>query len=369
MEKSGGHAVVLGGELAREINAEHRAFIGTLRKTVEHGIRAGELLMEAKSQCEHGGWLPWLEANFDGAHRTAQEYMRLYNHRDEIRANTRDSAHLSASGALRELAGPSGPEPFLEVLDYVRREQRRLIKGAEEHLAFDNAKREEKAAKIVEEEERHPGRKGKTLSPLEQHMEGALDAMAGAARATIMGSEAALKGLDAIHAMWNLGDPGDPRRSSAAGRLREYLIRLSWEDMWGEDVGHGERYRMATWEARARLEEIVQDPATKRELELHMEMSTVTTDLTDTERTLLEAVGPDLVREVERAWEEDKDYELIMRRMETFTRPCDVPPQRELGAYTRRLTEEQMRRTFADLRRTGELAEALDVASAELVKD
>jgi hypothetical protein len=126
---------------------------------------------------------------------------------------------------------------------------------------------------------------------------------------------------------------------------------------------------MATWEARARLEEIVQDPATKRELELHMEMSTVTTDLTDTERTLLEAVGPDLVREVERAWEEDKDYELIMRRMETFTRPCDVPPQRELGAYTRRLTEEQMRRTFADLRRTGELAEALDVASAELVKD
>jgi hypothetical protein len=27
--------------LAPEINAEHRAFVGTFRKTVEHGIRAG----------------------------------------------------------------------------------------------------------------------------------------------------------------------------------------------------------------------------------------------------------------------------------------------------------------------------------------
>jgi hypothetical protein len=27
--------------LAEEINAEHRAFVGGFRKTVEHGIRAG----------------------------------------------------------------------------------------------------------------------------------------------------------------------------------------------------------------------------------------------------------------------------------------------------------------------------------------
>ncbi len=92
--------------LAEQINAEHRAFVGTLRKTVEHGIRAGELLAEAKAQCPHGTWLPWLEQNFEGAPRTAQEYMRLYSRRDEILANTRDSAHLSISGALRELAAP-----------------------------------------------------------------------------------------------------------------------------------------------------------------------------------------------------------------------------------------------------------------------
>jgi len=97
-------------DLARLINEEHRAFVGTFRKTVEHGIRAGELLARAKAECEHGTWLPWLEENFEGAPRTAQEYMRLHSHRDEIRANTRDSAHLGVSGALKELAAPVRPE-------------------------------------------------------------------------------------------------------------------------------------------------------------------------------------------------------------------------------------------------------------------
>jgi hypothetical protein len=45
-------------ELAEEINAEHRAFVRTFRKAVEHGIRAGGLLTEAKGNCEHGTWLP-----------------------------------------------------------------------------------------------------------------------------------------------------------------------------------------------------------------------------------------------------------------------------------------------------------------------
>jgi hypothetical protein len=95
--------------LADKINAEHRAFTGSLKKTAEHGIRAGKLLVEAKSKCKHGTWLDWLEAHFEGAPRTAQEYMRLYGRRDEVRANTRDSAHLSISGALREIAAPQKP--------------------------------------------------------------------------------------------------------------------------------------------------------------------------------------------------------------------------------------------------------------------
>jgi hypothetical protein len=93
--------------LAQQINAEHRAFVGTLQKTVEHGIRAGELLAAAKKQCPYGTWLDWLKGNFEGAARTAQEYMRLYNHRDEVRAKMRDATHFGIGGALKELSEPS----------------------------------------------------------------------------------------------------------------------------------------------------------------------------------------------------------------------------------------------------------------------
>ena len=46
---------------------EYRAFVGTFRKAVEHGIRARGLLTEAKGNSEHGIWLPWLKENFKGA--------------------------------------------------------------------------------------------------------------------------------------------------------------------------------------------------------------------------------------------------------------------------------------------------------------
>jgi hypothetical protein len=125
------------GKLAVEINAEHRAFVGAFKKTAEHGIRAGELLATAKEQCPHGTWLPWLEENFEGAPRTAQEYMRLYNHRDAVRAKAQDSAHLSMSGALKEIASPR--ESFVETtLEYHQRK-------VHEHIAkfrqacFDSA--------------------------------------------------------------------------------------------------------------------------------------------------------------------------------------------------------------------------------------
>ena len=53
--------------LAQMIDIEHRAFIGSARKTLGHGIRAGELLNQAKNHCQHGEWLPWLDKNFVGA--------------------------------------------------------------------------------------------------------------------------------------------------------------------------------------------------------------------------------------------------------------------------------------------------------------
>jgi hypothetical protein len=40
-------------------------------------IDIGDLLLEAKSQCEHGDWLKWLNCEFDWSVDTAERYMRV----------------------------------------------------------------------------------------------------------------------------------------------------------------------------------------------------------------------------------------------------------------------------------------------------
>ena len=51
------------GELAAAINAEHTAAERTARTAIEHARAAGECLLLAKAQVEHGQWLPWLSSN------------------------------------------------------------------------------------------------------------------------------------------------------------------------------------------------------------------------------------------------------------------------------------------------------------------
>lgn len=92
--------------LATRINEEHRACERAVVSAVEHAIRAGEMLLEAKEHAGHGNWGDWLRENFEGSVRTAQVYTRLANNKDAL--NAQRSAHLSIEGALREL---SAPEP------------------------------------------------------------------------------------------------------------------------------------------------------------------------------------------------------------------------------------------------------------------
>jgi hypothetical protein len=44
---------------------------------LEHYRRAGELLIEARSQLQHGEWRAWLKRNFVLSHETARRYMTL----------------------------------------------------------------------------------------------------------------------------------------------------------------------------------------------------------------------------------------------------------------------------------------------------
>ncbi len=50
-------------DLAARIRAEHDATAEAFKSSIAHGIAAGALLMEAKTQGSHGQWLMWLKAN------------------------------------------------------------------------------------------------------------------------------------------------------------------------------------------------------------------------------------------------------------------------------------------------------------------
>jgi hypothetical protein len=85
-------------ELCREVEQAEQHW----QSAVAHAIRAGQLLVEAKTQVKHGEWLPWLGANFPGSVRTAQGYMRLAAHAEDAQR----LAHLGVAGALNELSAP-----------------------------------------------------------------------------------------------------------------------------------------------------------------------------------------------------------------------------------------------------------------------
>ena len=101
--------------LAARIRAEHEAAEASYRKGIQHALAAGELLTEAKAKVQHGQWLPWLEANCGLSERTSQRYMRLFNERATLEANTTRVSDLSIRGALNLLVKPDTDEhPFAE---------------------------------------------------------------------------------------------------------------------------------------------------------------------------------------------------------------------------------------------------------------
>lgn len=104
-------------ELAARIRAEHEATGDALKSSVEHGIAAGELLIEAKAKVQHGQWLPWLRDNCEMSERTAQLYMRLAKNREPIEDQIRNGvADLSMNEAAALLMLSSDVRKLLEMV-------------------------------------------------------------------------------------------------------------------------------------------------------------------------------------------------------------------------------------------------------------
>ena len=86
-------------QLAEQINTEHKAVIDGLRASLDHAIKAGELLLDAKRIAGHGNWLEWLHTNCQFSERTAQNYIKLAENKERL-SNTQRVAYLSLREAI-----------------------------------------------------------------------------------------------------------------------------------------------------------------------------------------------------------------------------------------------------------------------------
>jgi phage N-6-adenine-methyltransferase len=89
-------------DIAQAIEHEHQATMGAFRTTLDHAIRCGELLIQAKAQVPHGQWLLWIKSNLTLKLRQCQVYMRIAEKREAI--NAQSTAHLTIDGALALIA-------------------------------------------------------------------------------------------------------------------------------------------------------------------------------------------------------------------------------------------------------------------------
>jgi hypothetical protein len=116
-------------ELAEQINECHRLCEATMNAGLQHALEAGRLLLEAKRQCQHGTWLPWLKKNFQGSKRTAQAYLRLHREYPQLKRKAQRVALLSMRQAIVNVANDTHivyrhEEPVRgEILDVWQKEQ------------------------------------------------------------------------------------------------------------------------------------------------------------------------------------------------------------------------------------------------------
>jgi hypothetical protein len=88
-------------DLIEQIRHEHDAVQQSLRDSVAHAMRCGELLIQAKAALPHGYFSSWLRDNVTFSDRTARAYMRLAAFDEAKRQRVAD---LSLRQALEEIA-------------------------------------------------------------------------------------------------------------------------------------------------------------------------------------------------------------------------------------------------------------------------
>lgn len=95
--------------LAKVANTELSRAHEAGKSMLEHAVKCGQALREAKDQLEHGQWIPWVAEHFEGSLSTAEHYMRLAKANSEHALNM-DVSEQSIRAALNDLRAVREPE-------------------------------------------------------------------------------------------------------------------------------------------------------------------------------------------------------------------------------------------------------------------
>jgi hypothetical protein len=94
-------------DLAGLIRREHDQCREAMKAGLQHAIAAGLLLIEAKARCPKGAWQSWVTESCAMSARTAQAYMHVARHREQLEAKAQRIAGLSFRQALSFLSLPA----------------------------------------------------------------------------------------------------------------------------------------------------------------------------------------------------------------------------------------------------------------------
>jgi hypothetical protein len=93
-------------DILKKIKREQGLLAGAMKRGLEHALKIGQYLVEAKGLVGHGNWQDWCEQHVQWSESTCRRYMRLATNWDTLAVNTTDLMHLTIPEALRMLKKP-----------------------------------------------------------------------------------------------------------------------------------------------------------------------------------------------------------------------------------------------------------------------
>lgn len=99
-------------DLAATINSEHDLAYRAVLDALDHAVRAGEALLEARRLVPEGQWSKWIKANLAMPSAAVGRYIRIATHRETLfAAGQRPKSINGALTYLREIDAPPSVPP------------------------------------------------------------------------------------------------------------------------------------------------------------------------------------------------------------------------------------------------------------------